>query len=83
MFKVNNKDIRTTSLARYNKAAKKLNALQRIANLIDCRKRNHLFQSITKSQLAIAYLTGCFTLEDLINSVYKRALKVIYIFEKG
>ena len=63
------------------KAAKKLHALQRIANFIDYSQRNLLFQSIIKSQFSycpIAWMFCSRRANNLINSVHERALKVIY-----
>ena len=60
-----------------SKAAKKLSALQRIANMIDEEKRNLLFNAIIKSQLSNCLLVWMFCSRqsnNLLNNTQQRAL---------
>ena len=70
--------------ALYSKGAKKSDALLNIANFIDYSKRNLHFQSIVKSQFRYCPFVGMFcskTLNNLINSIHKRSLKIIYNYQ--
>ena len=61
-----------------SKAAKKLGAIQTIANIIDKEKRNLLFNSIIKSQFSYCPLVWIFCSRrsnDLINNIHERALR--------
>ena len=65
-----------------SKAAKKLSAIQRIANIIDKEKRNLLFNAIIKSQFSYCPLVWIFCSRrsnDLINNIHERALRGLMI----
>ena len=67
---------------RCSKAAKKLSALKRIANIIDEEKRNLLFNGIMKSQFSYCPLYGWMLSSrrsnNLINNIYERALRATF-----
>ena len=63
------------------KAAKKLSALQRIANIVDEEKRNLLCNAIMKSQFSYCPLVWMFCLRrsnNLINNIHERALRATF-----
>ena len=64
-----------------SKAAKKLSALQRIANIIDEEKRNLLFHAITKSQFSYCPLVWMFCSRwsnNFINNIYERSYRATF-----
>ena len=64
-----------------SKAAKKLGALQRIANIIDEEKRDLLFNAIIKSQFIYCPLVWMFCSRrsnHLINNIHERALRATF-----
>ena len=64
-----------------SKDAKKLSALQRIANIIDEEKRNLLFNAIIKSQFSYYPLVWMFCSRlsnNLINNIHERALTTTF-----
>ena len=64
-----------------SKAAKKLSAIQRIANIIDKEKRNLLFNAIIKSQFSYCPLLWMFCSrrsKNLINNIHERALRATF-----
>ena len=64
-----------------SKVAKKLSALQRIANIFDEEKRNLLFNAIIKSQFSYRPLVWMFCSRgsnNLINNIHERALRATF-----
>ena len=64
-----------------SKAAEKLSALQRIANIIDEEKRNLLFSAIIKSQFSYCPILWMFCSRrsiNLINNIHQRALRATF-----
>ena len=63
------------------KASKKLHALARIAKYMDINKRRMLMKAFVSSQFSYCPLIWMFhsrKMEHRINSIYKRALKLVY-----
>ena len=64
-----------------SKSSQKLEALQRISNLLDTQKRNLLLYSIVKSHFSycpIFWMICSRRSNSLVNKVYERGLRIVY-----